>query len=538
MPPFISIDQNSTPLWDTIPKLDALLARGARGTHYLEDIDIAFTAHGARVGDAALALTPERYYRGGSSDWGAAWFYSDFLGRLPIDVRDLEPYTGWSTAALSRRLGLSVDALYDLYSPSDNWQLVGPSYAGDTLHHRVIGDLTAAETAEFLHALMAHAEKDLLECLPEAAARTRIRQWFRKENTTLDGALRAGSGGTLVDVYNAWLRARFGTRLRTGLTSALFALPATPGPTHRLLSLFVREYGPMSRLYNEAVRETGVGVSPLNSSRGDLPMFVVFRRGNRLLRSDVRLEDGWLHAGGCVWKLSGDASAFPFEAMRADDVCCLAGKALLLVLQARDREHGGQLALPHQGSLYMPAARTLEKKLVQIRGSLDPLHPVIRVRLHFFDHWAACSTVVRAPAFLHDVFPAVELPAREFAEVLRYAGVEAREALSALRSDATRTERFARLFEREFREREELETRRRNLARNPETRSEAKQLWGTIKQMDRGLLQKQVEWILSRIHLLNLEYYDSRGALLPWCVALGGDAFYRRVVENAEIYIE
>jgi hypothetical protein len=35
-----------------------------------------------------------------------------------------------------------------------------------------------------------------------------------------------------------------------------------------------------------------------------------------------------------------------------------------------------------------------------------------------------------------------------------------------------------------------------------------------------------------------IEYADSRGALLPWCIALGGDEFYRNVIANAEAHLE
>ena len=35
-----------------------------------------------------------------------------------------------------------------------------------------------------------------------------------------------------------------------------------------------------------------------------------------------------------------------------------------------------------------------------------------------------------------------------------------------------------------------------------------------------------------------LDYWDSRGALLPWCLALGGKTFYNNVVTQAEVYDE
>jgi hypothetical protein len=170
-PPSImfSIDQNSHPLWDAVPKLHALRARGLDVCHFIEDIDVAFTEVGAALGGGGLRLERERYYRGGGADWGAALFYHQFLGRLPVEVRDWEPLTGLSTKALASRLGRTLDDVYDEFSPSDNWQLIGPSYVGDGGHHRVIGDLTVAETAGFLREVLRTAKEDSLRAMPDAA---------------------------------------------------------------------------------------------------------------------------------------------------------------------------------------------------------------------------------------------------------------------------------------------------------------------------------------------------------------------------------
>jgi hypothetical protein len=43
---------------------------------------------------------------------------------------------------------MTVDELYDAHSPSDNWQLTGPSYA-DVGGHRTIGDLETVEILPF-----------------------------------------------------------------------------------------------------------------------------------------------------------------------------------------------------------------------------------------------------------------------------------------------------------------------------------------------------------------------------------------------------
>ena len=94
-----SIDQNSHSLWDALPKVQALAAAGHAVTHFIEDIDVAFTSMGAEVDASPLRLVRERFHRSGGADWGAALFYSEFLGRQAVEVRQWEPYTGQKTAA-------------------------------------------------------------------------------------------------------------------------------------------------------------------------------------------------------------------------------------------------------------------------------------------------------------------------------------------------------------------------------------------------------------------------------------------------------
>ena len=97
-----SIDQNCHSLWDALPKLQALAARGARVRHFVEDVDVAFTSLGSQGAAGPLQWTRERFHPSGGQDWGAALFYSEFLGKLCVEIRDWEPLIGMKTAALAR----------------------------------------------------------------------------------------------------------------------------------------------------------------------------------------------------------------------------------------------------------------------------------------------------------------------------------------------------------------------------------------------------------------------------------------------------
>lgn len=534
---FISVDQNSHPLWDTVPKLAALVRHGWHGTHAVEDVDVAFTRQGAHAPDGGLELAPERYYRSGNSDWGAALFYSEFLGRNAIDLRSLEPYLGWTVAALARRLEVSVDELYEQYAGSDNWQLIGASYAGDTHFHRVIGDIGTRDTAPFLQLLVEYALENLLEVFPEAAAQQRIRDWFAAESALLAGLLSRHANGPLVELYRAWVRHHLPDGVDVRLTSELFS-PAALADTarRRPLELFVSRYPDCAALYNEAVAETHCGLKPLQPAQGELPFFVVCRHGPHLARTGVALQDGALVAGDRHWPVN--AGQLPLEAMGRDGVLAVTGKALLLVLQARLQPDGSALALPYNGSLYMPAAFSLERKLRTAGLLPQSAAPVVRVKFDFLQAWQGCRTRLRVPPFLRPAFSADELAADAFAAEVGPAMARARAELETLRSKDGRDRLLRQLFPAESARQAELEAERRRLAAAPETRAQAARLWDTLKPLEHAQLRRLLERVLMDHYLLNLDYWNSRGALLPWSVALGGREFYDRLLQQATLYEE
>lgn len=537
--PFLSIDQNSNVFWDTLPKLAALARRGLAGRHCVEDIDVAFTRQGAAPGDTALRLEPEGYYRSGNTDWGAALFYTKFLGRNPVNPRGLEPYTGQTTAALARQQDLTLDAFYERYAGSDNWQVTGPSYLTDQRLHRCIGDLAAAETAPFLRQLLELARGDLLERFPEPAAQARLTAWFDRETARLNAILAECAGGSLVQVYQAWTRAHVPDTITVSTTAEWFQA----NPDLRLLSLFLNDYARCVALYNDAIAATGTGQTPLHPDRGDLPFFAVFRRDGRLIRAPLTVRDGWLEAGDRRWRLPDPGRPATLaeslgNAWRHDGVICLAGKALLLVIQARSAPHGASLALPHLGSLYLPAAHEFQRRL-RAAGLLDwPVAPVWRVRFHFLDRWRDCPTRVRVPEWLAGVFQADEAPAGQLAAELPQVQEKAAAELAAMRSDAGRQTLQEQLWPRLTSEIRGLDTERRALARDPARRAEAAALWARLKPLERELARRHFERALRNLQLRGLDYWDSRGALLPWSIALGGEAFYDRLLAGAEISTE
>ena len=531
-----SIDQNCHSLWDALPKLQALGGRGIAVRHFIEDIDVAFTSIGSGAGADQLRLARERYHHGGAADWGAAMFYSEFLGRLPVDLRDWEPLTGLKTSALARQLGRSVEDLFDEFSPSDNWQLVGPSYVGDRSHHRVIGDLTVAETADLLVALMDKAAGDMLRAFPTPDAQGRLREWLARERGRLDGWLARHAGGKLVDLYRAWLTEYLGEGVELDLTSNLFACRAGAGRAE-MLEIFLADYGLAAGLYNEAIAQTGVRLRPLNTGEGELPFFAALDHQGHFVRTGAFFRSGELVIGERPFRLAS-GNRPPLEALAEAGVRSLAGKAIVLAIQVRMGDAGGPLALPYRGSLYMPASHRLAKKLAAAGLLTAPLRPIVRVRFRLLERMRSVDTTIRLPEHLAEAFGRGELPASEFAEACPALSAEAAGRLESLKTPQGRKQWQGRCFPAQVAELAEIDQRRRELARTDPDPEKIRPLSHRARALEAELLDLGLRQIARDYQLSRLDYWDSRGATCPWAIALGGEKFYNDIIQHAEVYEE
>jgi SAM-dependent methyltransferase len=531
-----SIDQNCHSLWDVIPKLAALSARGHRVRHFIEDIDVAFTSLGSAVEGGPLRLAKERFHRSGGQDWGAALFYSEFLGKMPVEIRDWEPLVGMKTNALAKQLGRSVDDVYDEFSPGDNWQLIGPSYVGDRHNHRVVGDLSVEEVAEFVREMMAKARGDMLHTFPDRASQTRLAAWFDSEDARLAELLQKNAGGTLVDLYRDWLEQYLGNTVAMGLTSELFACKGAMAGTE-LLEFFCRDYDLAAGLYNEALAEVASPMRPLKTSGGELPFFATSRHKGHTVRTGMSLAGGEIRVGTQAFALAPDRRP-PMNEMASAGVLAVAGKAVVLVIQARLGEHGEALALPYRGSLYMPAANRFAKKLAE-RGLIGPeLRPIVRVRFRLLDRMGGLDTTIRLPAHLAGCFGCDEISARDFAAAYPAIAADAAARLEAFNDPRARRRWQQETFPEVFAEMGELDSRRRGLATKAPKSEEIRQIWKRIKALQTGLLEGTLRQIAADHQATEMDYSDSRGAVIPWSIALGGEEFYDDLIAGAEIYEE
>jgi hypothetical protein len=531
-----SIDQNCHSLWDVVPKLQALARGGMSLRHWIEDVDVAFTSVGSPPGQSALRLARERFYRSGGSDWGAAMFYSDFLGRLPVEIRDFEEFTGLKTAALARQLGRTVDDLYEEFSCGDNWQLIGPSYVGDVQHHRVIGDLRVSEAAAFLLELLDKARANMLATFPQEEPRCRLTEWFAQERRHVEQLIAELSQGRLVDLYASWLRRYVDKTVEVGFLSSLLA-PRDGSAGAELLRVFCLRYQEAAGLYNQSLSETGSHLRPLDTTQGELPFFVTLQRQDHLVRTGIFLTGKSLRADDREFAVAADGRVSMSQLAQAG-LRCLVGKAILLAIQVRLGRQGDSLALPYRGSLYMPAALRLAERLAEAGLLPGTIKPLVRVRFHLLDRLQDIDTVILLPEHLRGYFGAAEIPAGRLAE--EYPAVAARSAgrLETLRSAQGRQRWLEENFPSEVRQVAELDGQRRRLAEVNSKSPEIRNVWKRIKAIQMYLLDRTFRQIACDWQARDIDYWDSRGALLPWSIALGGQAFYDDLVARAEIYEE
>jgi hypothetical protein len=535
--PIISIDQNCHPLWDPPAKLSALARAGYAGVHLVEDIDVAFTAVGAEVADNTLRLAPERFHRGGSQDWGAALFYVPFLGRQPLDVADILPATGQGKlSALARELGTDVDGLYDRWGAGDNLQLIGSSYVADKYHHRTLGDLTVAEVADALGRLLDFAREDCLRRFPSSDSRQRTAEWFDDQVGRVQAMIGDLSSATLTELYGRWMRSLLPADIEVRRASELFAPGCSPdgGAVFRA---FTREYESAADAYDRAIEETDSPLRPLKRGAGELPFFAIVRHEGHQVRTSLRLDGKTLLVGNRPIALQDDPRA-QADALAGAGVIALPGKALVMVTQVRLGPAGRCLALPYHGSAYMPTAHRLAQLLVE-KDLLDaPPQPVLRVRFRLLDRLAELDTPIALPEYLASAMGCDQLPAGRLSAEYRSVMAEARQRLDRLADDAGRLAWQRDACADELDRIDQLDARRRKLASENPKDPELRRIHQQIKPLQSAVLERTVTQAVRDWQVSQLDFYDSRGAMECWGVALGGDSFYNHLLEQAEIQPE
>jgi hypothetical protein len=293
----------------------------------------------------------------------------------------------------------------------------------------------------------------------------------------------------------------------------------------------------MAGLYNQALEETDSPLRPLRRKKGELPFFAVCRHQGHQVRCHVNLDDGRLVIADRQVDLGTD-QAGTLANCGAAGIEAIAGKALLLVIQVRMAPAGQGLAMPYQGSLYMPAAHRLEAKLRQAQILSEPLAPLLRVRFRLLDRMAQSDAILRLPDHLAAAAGTEEMPASKLAEIWEDLQAQARRRLEQFKTDQGRQEWHKAdcgdLIERI----EQQDAQREAIARENPKDPRMREIWAQTRQLKSELLERTVDQIAQDWQVAQVDYWDSRGALLPWSIALGGESFYDGLISQAEIYEE
>ena len=535
----ISIDQNSHVLWDTVPKLQALKSAGLPCTHYIEDIDVAFTMLGAKPDQTELKISLEKFYPTGGCDWGASLFYSDFLGRLPVEPRTWEPMLGCKLSTYAKKAGITLEELYDQHATGDNWMLIGSSFIADRNHHRLLGDLTVKEVHAYIKKFFELAKNDCLRVFKGSGVKERVEKWFAAEWQNVLIHLNKNQGLSLDDFYDSWMNDYFGASdnyINIAKSSKLFALNKNSNGV-KLLELFLQDYPRLSALYNQAVRDANLGLHELDTKNGELPFFVTLNHKGHKVRCEINLAGNSLDIAGREIALDSDRT-LPLQKLKDMGVECLVGKAILLVIQVRMGKAGKPLVMPFHGSSYMPAAHNLAKLLIENKLIENDVSPILRVRFHLLDRLADADINIKLPTHLQSEFNAEEMPAKTFAKTYKNIADNAASVLDKLlnKSQSDNWKRIA--FASEFDQIEKLNSEKMKLVREnpkqPAVREIGQQATAIKRNIDKGFIEK----ISSLYQTANIDFWDSRGAICPWCIAAGGEEFYQHVIANASVYEE
>jgi hypothetical protein len=371
---------------------------------------------------------------------------------------------------------------------------------------------------------------------PDANSQGRIADWFARQETFLEPILSASDQMSLVELYRRWLGLHLGSSVELGKSSQLFDLGNGAG-RDALVELFLRRYEQAAQLYNQAVQHTQF--RPLKLEQGELPFFAAMQYQGHQVRTPMSLRQGKLVLDELEIALGPDGR-LPVESLRRAGVCCLVGKAILMVMQVRLDPHGQELALPYRGSSYMPISYRLEG-LLRREGLLPaPLKPVVRVRLRLLDRLRELDANIRLPDYLAGYFGQAVIPARRLGENWLDLQAQARQRLEACREPKRRLQWQAQAFPELTAQIDKLDLARRELAAQSDRPDPPtiRGMWKEAKALQVKLLDETFRQLWRDWQVSQLDYWDSRGAILPWCIALGGEDFYNHVVAGAEVYSE
>ena len=112
---------------------------------------------------------------------------------------------------------------------------------------------------------------------------------------------------------------------------------------------------------------------------------------------------------------------------------------------------------------------------------------------------------------------------------------EAGDRLERFKDTDRRNQWLSEKFPKQVRTIQELNQQKRQLARSDPKSPQVREIWKRIRTIENELLAATLHQIAMDYQTAHIDFYDSRGAILPWCIALGGESFYNEVIAKARI---
>jgi hypothetical protein len=161
---------------------------------------------------------------------------------------------------------------------------------------------------------------------------------------------------------------------------------------------------------------------------------------------------------------------------------------------------------------------------------------VLRVQFSLLDRLGEVDIPITLPDYLARAIGETTLPSRTIAEQWRQWKHDAEARLEMYTDETRRAAWLADAYPSLDTQRRDLDARRRSLANTDPKSAEIRELSHEVKAIDDLLLRHLLDQVAKDWQVAQIDFWDSRGAIEPWCIALGGEAFYQSIIDRASIY--
>ncbi len=473
---YLSFDQNCSPLWDTLPRMDVMKNKKIPYFQLFHDSDIFSYDYKISYNTSKVG---QLYSKSSNAfPYSPVLSYFQFFGKyLPIDSTIFKTYMQESIIAFTDRNKLSKKKLAIRLTEIDKYAILanfGSTKVGYKLSKEFYKD-TLDELLDF-------AYKDLINwCIykPFKNDLEILIKGDKETYTSLDTS-------NLNQLYNSWLPAlKCGGEVNSG--TDFFHLKTSKEKNYTFFISFVEEYHTFAYLYNTSIDETSSYMKKLDINCGELPFYAIAKRNHGFKRINKLL-----YING---KLIIDEVEFLIRPLNWEElsaklikigIIAIIGKAVALHLQVRNIDSGFTFITSKGGSPYRKLVKHYSN-LLKKEGLYNGLKNSLEIEFNTIEQLKYLKNKIKLPVRLRNLSGYETMAGRDYSEFIKEQITLGNKGLEALKN--------------------------------------------STETSDLKKLQKmELYWYLS-----NLKYWDNRGAIRYWTTAVGGNDFYKLVIKNSRI---